>query len=97
MDHEHHSRPPTRELAERTSNGTLVRLLWTQGTTLLWIEVHEPDTDRAFRILVKPEQALDAFHHPYAHAGTHGSVPRAESLDPCERWPQAAGEKCHEH
>ena len=96
MDHEHHFRTPTLELAERASNGTRVRLLWRQGTTLLWIEVHEPDTDRALRIPVQPEQALDAFHHPYAHAGTHSSAPPAESLDPCERWPQAAGEKCRE-
>jgi len=95
MDHEHHF-PPTLELAERASNGTRVRLLWRQGTTLLWIEVREPDTDRALRIPVQPEQALDAFHHPYAHAGTHGSAPPAESLDPCERWLKAPGEKCRE-
>jgi hypothetical protein len=96
MDHEHHFRPPTLELAERASNRMQVRLLWRQGTTLLWIEVREPDTDRALRIPVQPEQALDAFHHPYAHAGTHSSAHPAESLDPCERWPQAAGEKCRE-
>ena len=91
MDHEHHFRPPTLELAERASNGTRVRLLWRQGTTLLWIEVREPDTDRALRIPVQPEQALDVFHHPYAHAGTHSSALPAESLDPCERWPASSG------
>lgn len=95
MHHEHHFRPHIRELAERASNGTLVRLLWRQGTALLWIEVRESDTGRAFRIPVKPEQALDAFHHLYAHAGTHSPAPLAELLDPCERW-QAAGEKCRE-
>jgi hypothetical protein len=96
MNHEHHFRPRTLELAERASNGTRVRLLWRQGTTLLWIEVCEPDTDRALKIPVHPQQALDAFHHPYAHAGTHSSAPPSESLDPCERWPQAAGERCRE-
>ena len=98
MDNEHHFRPHkhTLELAERASNGTLVRLLWRQGTTLLWIEVRDPDTDRALRIPVKPEQALDAFHHPYAYAGARSSARPAEWLDPCERWPQAAGEKCRE-
>jgi len=85
MDHEHHFRPPTLELAERASTGT-----WLQ------LQVREPDTDRALRIPVQPEQALDAFHHPYAHAGTHSSAPPAESLDPCERWPEATGEKCRE-
>jgi hypothetical protein len=96
MDREHHFRPHTRELAERASGGTLVRLLWREGTTLLWIEVREPDSDRAFSIPVKPEQALDAFNHPYAHAGTHSRAPLVESLVPCERRSQAAGEKCRE-
>jgi hypothetical protein len=96
MDHEHHFRLRTLELAERASNGTRVRHLWRQGTTLLRIEVRQPDTDLALRIPVQPGQALGAFHHPYAHAGTCSSAPPAESLDPCERWPRAAGEKCRE-
>jgi hypothetical protein len=33
--------------------------------------VREPD-DRMLAIPVQPEQALDAFHHPYAYAGSHG-------------------------
>jgi hypothetical protein len=60
----------SRELAERSSNGTQVRLLWRQGTEQLWVEVREPD-DRLLAIPVQPEQALDAFHHPYAYAGSH--------------------------
>ena len=36
-------RPRSRELAERSSNGTQVRLLWRQGTRQLWVEVREPD------------------------------------------------------
>jgi hypothetical protein len=62
-------RPRSRELAARASNGTQVRLLWGQRTGLLWVEVREPDTDRALAIPVPPERALDAFHHPYAYAG----------------------------
>ena len=69
------------ELAERASNGTQVRLLWRQGTKQLWVEVREPD-DRLVAIRVQPERALDAFHHPYAYAGSHslllsGPVARA--------------------
>jgi hypothetical protein len=60
-----------RELAERASSGTRVRLLWRQGTRQLWVEVREPDSDRVLAISVPPEQALDAFHHPFAYAGPH--------------------------
>jgi hypothetical protein len=41
-----------------------LRLLWREGTKQLWIEIREDATDRAFRIRVQPELALDAFHHP---------------------------------
>ena len=71
--------PPVRELAERSSSGTCVRLLWLHGTTVLWVEVREQDTDQALAILVPPERALDAFHHPYAYARSHDLLPPAES------------------
>ena len=64
--------PRIRELAERSSSGTRVRLLWRQGTRQLWVEVSPPDSDHALAILVPPERALDAFHHPYAYAGVGG-------------------------
>jgi hypothetical protein len=82
-------RPHNRELAERSSSGTRVRLLWRQGTRHLWVEVRERD-ERMLAIPVEPERALDAFHHPYAYAGSHGLPLRAESLAPHERRPQAA-------
>ena len=72
--------PHIRELAERASNGTQVRLLWRQGTRQLWVEVREPDTDRALVIPVQPERALDAFYHPYAYASLHSIQLAAESL-----------------
>ena len=36
-----------RELAERTSSRTQVRLLWRPGTRQLWVEVREADADAA--------------------------------------------------
>ena len=39
-----------RELAQRASSGTLVRLLWRQGTTVVWVEVSSPGIDRALAI-----------------------------------------------
>ena len=73
-------RPRRRELAARSSNGTQVRLLWRQGTRQLWVELREPDTNRALAIPVQPERALDAFRHPYAYAGMHSFLLPAESL-----------------
>lgn len=71
--------PPIRELAERASSGTRVRLLWRQGTRQLWVELSQPASDQALAILVPPERALDAFHHPYAYVGAHDLAPLAES------------------
>ena len=88
-------RPRTRELAERASHGAQVRLLWRQGTRQLWVEVREPD-DRVLTIPVQPERALDAFHHPYAYAGSHSPLPPVQSLAPRERRPQAADKEYRE-
>jgi hypothetical protein len=87
--------PCNRELAERSFNGTHVRLLWRQGTRQLWVEVREPD-DRVLAIPVRPEEALDAFHHPYAFAGSHAFAPQVQSLAASERKPEAADRQCHE-
>jgi hypothetical protein len=64
-----------RELAERTSNGTLMRLFWLQGTRELWVEVCEPEFDVTIVIPAEPERALEAFHHPYAYAAAHECDP----------------------
>ena len=62
------TRESIRELAERTSNGTLMRLLWLQGTRELWVEVYEPEFDLTIVIPATPERALETFNHPYAYA-----------------------------
>ncbi len=68
------TREPIRELAERRSNGTLMRLLWLQGTRDLWVEVYEPEFDVPIVIPAEPERALETFRHPYAYADVD-SVP----------------------
>lgn len=73
-------RPRMRELAERTSDGLRVRLLWRHGSDDLWVEVWEPEFDVTIVIPVLSDRALDAFHHPYAYAALHGVAPRAEPL-----------------
>jgi hypothetical protein len=66
-----------RELAERTSNGTLMRLLWLQGTRELWVEIHEPELDITIVIPAEPERALEALHHPYAYGAARNALPQA--------------------
>jgi hypothetical protein len=62
------TREPIRELAERTSNGTVMRLFWLQGTRELWVEVYELEFGLTIVVPTKPERALETFHHPYAYA-----------------------------
>ena len=66
------TREPIRELAERRSNGTLMRLLWLHGTRDLWVEVYEPEFDVTIVIPAEPERALETFRHPYAYAAADG-------------------------
>jgi hypothetical protein len=84
------ARSCTRELAERWSSGTHVRLLRRPRTRQAWVEVPEPD-DRVL-ILVQWEQALDAFITPYAYAA-HRLLVSAQSLAPYEPRPQAVHEE----
>jgi len=89
-------RPRSRELAERSWNGTQVRrLLWRQGTRQLWVEVREPD-ERALATPVQPERALAAFHHPYPYAGLHRLLLPAESLAVYERGSQQSARNTRE-
>jgi hypothetical protein len=80
------TREPIRELAERTSNGTLMRLFWLQGTRELWVEVYEPEFDMTIVIPTEPQRALETFHHPYAYVAAdralsqHASSPGQGSL-----------------
>jgi len=62
------TRESIRELAERTSNGTLTRLFWLHGTRQLWVEVYDRELDETLVIPAEPERALEAFYHPYAFA-----------------------------
>jgi hypothetical protein len=88
--------PHSRELAERVSNGTHVRLLWRQTTRQLWVEVRDADSDRAAAIPVQSEQALDAFHHPYAYVSLHDIPVARESLSVSGGSSQAARTECRE-
>ena len=77
------TRKQIRELAQRTSSGTLMRLLWLQGTRELWVEIREPELDVTIVIPAEPERALEAFYHPYAYAAARSALP--QSAEPLRR------------
>jgi hypothetical protein len=61
------------ELATRESNGIAVRLFWSRSTNLLMVAVSDAANGDYFELVLDAhEQALDVFHHPYAHAAARG-------------------------
>jgi hypothetical protein len=61
------------ELATRRTNGITVRLLWSRSTNLVTVAVDDAANDDYFELpLDERDQALDVFHHPFAHAAARG-------------------------
>ena len=60
--------PATRELAARESDGIHVALLWHPGENALTVSVEDERVGNRFQLVVAPDRALDAFHHPFAYA-----------------------------
>jgi hypothetical protein len=58
---------PRRELAHRVSGGLEITLHWWVDDNSTSIEVRQPDSGEVMAFAVPPEQALDAFYHPFAH------------------------------
>lgn len=64
-----------RELDRRNSDGIDVRLLWNQNDDRVIVAVADARTGDDFEIEVARHEAMDAFHHPYAHAAGRRSRP----------------------
>jgi hypothetical protein len=64
--------PDMRELDHRSGDGFDVTLLWSVRTGRVFVAVEDTRTDDAFRIVVDPRDALEAFHHPYAYGCRRG-------------------------
>jgi hypothetical protein len=63
---------PYRELACRASDGIEVVLSWHQRTDELLVSVSDKRSGAYFELAAGPDQALDVFNHPYAHAAFRG-------------------------
>lgn len=72
----------TRELAERFSGADEILLLWHPESERIELSVLDRATGTGFRMGLAPEDALDAFYHPYAYAATRGCVAGPE-VRPC--------------
>ena len=57
-----------RELDHRWSDGVSVTLLWNTQTNRVSVSVLDERRGVAFEFAVQADDALDAFHHPYAYA-----------------------------
>jgi len=56
-----------RELDHRTNDRIDVRLLWNSHTNHVFVTVENERSGESFAFTVAAADALDAFHHPYAH------------------------------
>ena len=61
------SRAKSRELAHRVTSYIEVTLLWRKLDNALTLRLVEVATGIEYEIGVRPEDALDAFNHPYAY------------------------------
>jgi len=57
------------ELACRESGGVAVSLRWNPETGNVFVLVEDSGLGESFVVQAEPEQALQVFHHPYAHTG----------------------------
>ena len=71
---------PYRELAYRVSDGVEVVLFWHEVSDELTVTVSDDRTGAYFELAAAPDQALDVFDHPYAHAAFRGLHDEAESF-----------------
>jgi hypothetical protein len=61
-----------KELAHRANDGVEVALYWNRATNALTVVVDDARSGDLFEIEVAANDALDAFHHPYAYAAHTG-------------------------
>jgi hypothetical protein len=62
-----------RELDHRTADGIEVALLWYPTGNYVSVVISDTKSGRALELVLEDrDNALDAFHHPYAYAARRG-------------------------
>jgi hypothetical protein len=72
-----------RELDARTNDGIDVRLLWSPADGALLLQVDDAELQTRLVLPVPPDEALFAFHHPFAFAGTANRTDRVPAEHGC--------------
>jgi len=57
----------TRELAQRLAGGVEVLLIWLPDNDSVKIVLEDHAAGAGFEVEIAPQDALDAFYHPYAY------------------------------
>jgi hypothetical protein len=79
-----------RELDSRVNDGIHVRLLWIEADDRVMLAVEDAKTGDSFTVDVhRDDNALEAFHHPYAYAAWRG-IPMSASGDRAPALPASA-------
>jgi hypothetical protein len=68
------SRRAFRELARRANGGLEVTLFWSELEDRLAVAVSDSLSGEWFFLDAEPDNALDVFYHPYAHAALQATV-----------------------
>ena len=68
------------ELAERANDGLDVRLYWNRADGRVKVAVARVHTGQVAELRVAPEDALTAFHHPFAYSEPARGARRSERL-----------------
>ena len=76
-----------RELDRRRSDGIEVTLAWNPNTNKVLVSVIDERDGDSFQVEVRAEDAMDAFHHPYAYAASRGLDFVAGTRTPSEAIP----------
>jgi hypothetical protein len=69
-----------RELAQRTSDGLTVQLLW-DGADKVYLQLWDAKSESADEFPVPSESALDAFEHPFRYEPATAAVPVASPVN----------------
>jgi hypothetical protein len=69
-----------RELAQRTSDGLTVRLMW-DGAEKVYLQLWDAKSESADEFRVPSESALDAFEHPFRYEPATAAVPVGSPLN----------------
>jgi hypothetical protein len=83
-----------RELDARSGDGLEVELLWSPASDALVVRVLDAKSGDRFELDVGPDEALDAFRHPFAYATLRcAAVPADPVVDELESLLAAGDER----